>query len=106
MLAQLGQIAGRIQTARRRERRQILQPIGQLELAALGDPAAIRQRVGIGAEQRQQPRAGLEVVLGVRPQRRAGRIQRRALPDGDEHILERLAVAPGIMDLCGLGHWG
>src|SRR6266540_1294234 len=68
LLTELGEIGRWGYTARRGEGWQILQPVGQLERTALGDLPAIGQRIGVGAEQWQQPRATLEVILGVGPQ--------------------------------------
>ncbi len=81
-----------------------------VELAGLTDGGRLRHPVVPGAPgarvrqagpQQGELRPGLEPVLGVRQAQLAGLVQRGAVPDGDQHVLEPMARRLGVVDLVG-----
>ncbi len=78
----------------------------QVEIALLRDVPWRGHRLGVPAEQRAQLGAALEVVLGVEEKMLAGFIQRGAVADGDEHVVQMPALARVIVDLVGGDHSG
>ncbi len=82
----------------------------QVQPAGLTDGRRLRHPVvpgtpgaGVGQTSAQEGElgSGLEPVFGVRQAQLAGVVERRAVADGDQHVLEPMARRLGVVDLVG-----
>ena len=79
-----------------------MQVAGKVEAgAALGDAEGVGQRLGVAAEAASDDGVRLQEVLRVRPAKLVRGVERRPVGDGDEDILQPVALAGVIVDVAG-----
>ena len=86
---------------RRREARQILQTERERVTALVGDLACGRDRRWIPGEQARHLRAVFEVELGIWPQQMFGLVEFGVVANADQHILQAVLLALGVVDVIG-----
>ena len=79
----------------------VAQVAGEVEGAALGDANAVGQRLRPLGEERRHLVGRLQVVLGVLAPHGVRGVEGAAVPDGDEHVLESVALAQVVVDVVG-----
>ncbi len=69
--------------------------------AALGDADAVGERLRPLGEERRHLLGRLQVVLGVLAAQLVRGVERRAVADGDQHVLEAMALPHVVVDVVG-----
>ena len=73
----------------------------EVEGAALGDADAVGEGLGPFGEERGHLVGRFQVVLGVLASKLVRGVERCAVADGDEHVLESMALAQVVVDVVG-----
>jgi hypothetical protein len=75
--------------------------VRQVEPAAIGDADAVGQGLRPLGEEDGHLQRRLQVVLGVLAAQGVGGVERRAVADGDQHVLESMALPQVVVDVVG-----